>query len=86
MTEDQIAEEIDTDPFRPVRLHAVSGKTIDLLRPFSAMPLRDRLLVFRNLARDGRRAEGYDIVAYHSIERIEQLDIGKRLGRKGKTA
>jgi hypothetical protein len=86
MKEEHIQEELDAEPFRPLRLHLVSGKTVDLLRPDAAMPLRDRLLVFRNLAAQGRRAEGYDLIAYVNIERIEQLDLGKRMTGKRRPA
>lgn len=86
MTEEQIQEELEIEPFKAFRIHLVSGKTIDVHRADAAMPLRDRLLVFRNLAKSGRGAEGYDIVAYANIERIEQLYIGKRTSGKRKPA
>jgi hypothetical protein len=86
MTEAHIQEELGVEPFKPLRLHLVSGKTIDVLRVDAAMPLHDRLLVFRNLSSEGRRAEGYDIIAYANIERIEQLDLGKRMSGKRKPA
>jgi hypothetical protein len=78
MTEEQIKEEIDIEPFKPLRLHLVSGKRLDVMRPDAVMPMRDRLLLFINLAQSGRGAETYNIVAYQNVERIEQLDIGKR--------
>jgi hypothetical protein len=77
MTEDQILEEIETTSFKPLRLHLVSGKTLDVLRPDQVMPLRDRLLYFQNMTADRRAAETYNIVVYQNIERIEQLDVGK---------
>ena len=86
MNEEHLLEEIGVEPFKPLRLHLVSGKTIDIHRADAAMPLRDRLLVFRNLAADVRRAEGYDVIAYSNIERIEQLDLGKRMTGKRKPA
>jgi hypothetical protein len=86
MTDEQIKEELDIEPFKPLRLHLVSGKTLDVLRPDAVMPLRDRLLLFRNMAKSGRGAESYDIVSYQNIERIEQLDLGKRMGGKRKPA
>ncbi len=86
MTEEHLLEELGVEPFKPLRFHLVSGKTIDVLRADAAMPLRDRLLVFRNLSAEGRRAEGYDIIAFANIERIEQLDLGKRITGKRKPA
>lgn len=86
MTEEHIQEKLAVEPFKPLRLQLVSGKTFDVMRADAAMPLRDRLLVFRNLSTEGRRAEGYDIIAYSNIERIEQLDVGKRMTGKRKPA
>ncbi len=86
MTEEHVQEELGVEPFKPLRLHLVGGKTVDVLRADAAMPLRDRLLVFRNLSAEGRRAEGYDIIAHANIERIEQLDLGKRMTGKRKPA
>ena len=86
MTEEQIKEEIDAEPFKPLRLHLVSGKTVDVLTANAVMPLRDRLLLFLNLAKAGRGAETYNIIAYAGIERIEQLELGKRSTGKRRPA
>ena len=86
MNGESLQEELNVDPFKPLRLHLVSGRTVDVLRSDAAMPLRGRLLVFRNMSSEGRRAEGYDIIAYANIERIEQLDLGKRLTGKRRPA
>jgi len=86
VNETQFQEDFYTEPFQPVRLHLVSGKTLDVLRPDMVMPLRDRLMVFRKMAKDGRFAEGYDVIALHSIERMERLDIGKPVTGKRKRA
>lgn len=84
MTEEHIKEELDAEPFIPLRLHLVGGKTVDVLRPDAVMPLRDRLLLFLKLAKNGRAAEIYDIIAYAGIERIERLDIGRTVVGKRK--
>ena len=84
MNESQFREDFYVEPFKPVRLHLVSGKTVDLLRQNGVMPLRDRLMVFRKLEKDGKGAEGYDIIAFQNIERLEQLSIGKRVISKRK--
>jgi hypothetical protein len=80
MTEAEIVSELDKEPFRPFRLHVVSGKVFDILAPNTAHPLANSLLILRNPILGTRRAEGYDVIAYQNIERIEQLDIGKRPG------
>jgi len=86
MNEEQIKEEFDAEPFQPLRLHLVSGKTVDVLRADAVMPLRDRLLLFLNMAKSGRGAETYNIISYAGIERIEQLELGKRMTGKRKPA
>lgn len=86
MNEDEINEFIFAEPFVPLRVHMVSGKTVNITRQGASMPLRNRLLVFRNLNRDGKGAEGYDVIAHLNIERIELLAIGKRNVAKRKPA
>jgi hypothetical protein len=77
MTEGEIIGELDKDPFQPFRLHMVSGKVFDILLPNAAHPLANSLLVLRNPVPGTRKAEGYDVIAYDNIERIEQLEIGR---------
>ncbi len=77
MTEDDLLMELERDPFVAFRLHLVSGKVIDVLAPNAAHTLATSLLVLRNAAPESPRADGYDVVAYANIERIEQLEMGK---------
>lgn len=86
MTEDDLLAELEKEPFRPFRLHLVSGKVVDVLAPNAAHTLTNSLLVLRNPTIGSPRAEGYDVVAYENIERTEQLDIGKRPGSKRRPA
>jgi hypothetical protein len=86
LTEKSVKGELELSPFKPLRIHLVSGKTLDVVREGTAWPLRDRLLVFRNPAARGVGAEGYDVVAYNNIERIEHMDLGKRSNGKRKHA
>jgi hypothetical protein len=76
MSEDEIVSELDKDPFRPFRLHMVSGKVFDILAPNVAHLLSNSPLILRNPVLGTRRAGGYDVIGYHNIERIEQLNIG----------
>jgi len=81
MTEKELIAELEKDPFVPFRLHLVSEKVIDVMAAGAAHPLQNSLLVLRNPTLGGTvRAEGYDVVAYGNIERIEQLQMGKRPG------
>lgn len=86
MTEDELIAELQKDPFTPFRLHLVSGKVVDVLGPTAAHTLTNSLLVLRNPSLNSPKAEGYELVAYHNIERIEQLQLGKRPGSKRRPA
>ncbi len=86
MTEKALLHELEKDPFIPLRLHLVSGKTVDIFVPHGAWTLSYALLVFRNPTIGSPKAEGYDVVAYANIERVEQLTIGGRTKRKRKPA
>lgn len=86
MTEEELLAELDREPFRALRLHLVSGKVLDVLAPNIAHSLTNSLLVLRNPTLGTSKAEGYDVVAYENIERIEQLDTGKRQSPKRKPA
>jgi hypothetical protein len=86
MTEAELLEELERDPFKPFRLHLVSGKTVDVLGANTAHTLTDSLLVLRNPSLGSPRAEGYDVLAYQNIERVERLMIGKRPGTKRRPA
>jgi hypothetical protein len=86
MTEEKLLAELDRVPFRPFRIHLVSGKVLDVLGPNTAHPLNNSLLVLRNPTLGTSKAEGYDVIAYENIERIEQLDIGRRPGAKRRPA
>lgn len=82
MTEDDLIAKLEKEPFVPLRLHLVSGKVVDVLAPNGGHTLANSLLVLKNPTPGSPRAEGYDVVAYQNIERIEQLNIGKRPGRR----
>lgn len=86
MTEDELEAELEKDPFVPFRLHLVSGKTVDVLAANAAHTLHDSLLVLKNPTIGKSRADGYDVLAYRNIERIERLNIGKRPTGKRKPA
>lgn len=86
MTEEEFNEQLNADPFVPFRLHLVSGKTVDVLAHHAAWTLNNSLLVFRNPAAGRARAEGYDLLSYANIERIELLPMGGRPSGKRKHA
>ena len=86
MTEENIREDLNREPFVPVRLHLVSGKTFDITRQGIAWPLSNRLLVFVNAIDRGVGADTYYIISYQNVERIQPLDAGRRDVGKRKRA
>jgi hypothetical protein len=86
MTETELHEQLDTNPFVPFRIHLVSGKTLDVLASNAAWTLNNSLLVIRNPSQETRHAEGYDVITHANIERLQQLPIGKRTPGKRKSA
>jgi hypothetical protein len=87
MDEEDVIAELEREPFGPLRLHLVSGKTIDILGANVAHPLTSILLVLRNpVIGTATRAEGFDLIAYHNIERIERLEPGSLPRKKRKPA
>ena len=72
MTSKDLEAELLKDPFVPLRLHLVSGKTIDIPRQGVAWMMQNAVLVFQNAQPGRTRATGYDVIAYRNIERLEQ--------------
>ena len=69
MTSEDVKSELDKQPFRRLRLHLVSGKTVDVVAPNQAYMLQNAVMVVPD-----PWAERYDIVALRNIERLEQLE------------
>ena len=84
MAPKQLQQEIDRDPFVPVRLHLASGKTIDIRHAGAAWILSYGLLVFHGTQPGKSFATGYDVINYRLIEKVEQLSNGRRM-RKPKS-
>lgn len=86
MTSRDIESELERDPFIPLRLHLVSGKTLDVPASGVAHTLQNALLVFHNKRPGKVRVDGYDVISFRNIERIEQLHksrSGSRRNGKG---
>jgi hypothetical protein len=73
MTTEDVAQEIDRQPFVPFRLHLSSGQTIEVLYPNTAWVRQNTLLIVHPLDRGTSRIGNYDVIALRLIERIEQL-------------
>jgi len=69
MTSEDVRSELEKNPFVPIRLHMVSGRSVDVLNNGMAMLLQNAVLVFHPPPN-----EGYDIIALRNIEMFEQLD------------
>jgi hypothetical protein len=69
MTSEDVRSELDREPFRPLRLHLVSGKTVDVMAHGQAYMLQNSVMIVPDA-----QADRYDIVALRNIERLEQLE------------
>lgn len=74
MTSEDIKQELEREPFVPLRLHLSSGKTIDVSYPGTAWTRQNTLLIVHPLAKGTAAIGNYDVVAIRLIERIEQLN------------
>ncbi len=73
MTSEDVLQELERDPYVPLRLHLSSGKTIDLPYPNTAWVRQNTLLVVFPLEPNTNRIGNYDVVALRLIERIGQI-------------
>ncbi|MGB7158249.1 MAG: hypothetical protein WBD40_09305 [Tepidisphaeraceae bacterium] len=74
MNSEEVKEELDRDPFVPLRLHLSSGQKIDIKYPGTAWVRRNTLLVVHPLAPGTAAIGNYDVVALPLIERMEQMN------------
>lgn len=74
MTYTDMVEELERNPFVPLRFHFVSGKTLDIRNAGSAWKMRRAVLVLQE-NRDRKRSGMYDMIDPRAVERIEQLLI-----------
>jgi hypothetical protein len=73
MTTEDIAQELERQPYVPLRLHLSSGQVIDLPFPHTGWIRQNALLVVHPLERGTQRIGNYDVIALRLIERIEQM-------------
>jgi hypothetical protein len=83
MTAEDVKQELDRDPFVPIRLHLASGAKIDIEHPNSAFVRQNTLLVVHRLAPNSSAIGNYDVIALRLIERITTMEQrgGARKGR-----
>jgi len=83
MTSEDIKSELEREPFRPFRLHLVSGKEFVVHAPNDAHMLRDALMVFERLKPSSEEHDKYHVFDLMNIERVEILPSnGKHKGKK----
>jgi hypothetical protein len=69
VTSEDLRSELDRQPFSPVRIHLVSGKTVEVTIAGTAWMLQNSVMIFQ----DPGMHERYDVIALRNIERLEQL-------------
>ena len=73
MSTEDLKQELDREPFVPLRLHLASGNTMDIMYPDSAFLRQNTLLVVHRLRPRTHEIGNYDVVALRLIERVETL-------------
>ena len=83
MTSEDVLQELEREPFTPLRVHLSSGQRIDIKDPNTAW-LRQNTLLIVHPIRPGSHAIGnYEVIALRLIEKIQTLDNGSpRKGRR----
>jgi len=81
MTSKDLEAELIREPFIPLRLHLVSGKSVEVPRSGVAWLMQNAVLVFQNAKVGRAMVDGYDVIALRNIERVEQrMGKGKKAG------
>lgn len=73
MNPTEVRAEVERNPFVPLRLHLVSGKTVELPRAGIGWMMRTAVIVLQGADRDPDGEGRYDVIALRNIERIELL-------------
>jgi len=88
MTAEDLNQELERDPFVPLRLHLSSGQKIEIEYPNSAFVRQNTLLVVHRLAPRSPMIGNYEVIALRLVERIEQMGNGnqprRRNGKRGR--
>ena len=74
MPSEDVRQELERQPFVPLRLHLASGQIISIPYSGTAWVRQNTLLIVHPLARDSAAIGGYDVIALRLIERIEPLN------------
>ena len=74
MTSEDVLQELQREPFVPLRLHLSSGQRVDIRYPYTAWVRQNTLLIVHPLAAHTQAIGNYDVIALRLVERIEQLN------------
>jgi hypothetical protein len=73
MTSEDVLQELQHEPFVPLRLHLAIGKTVDIEYPHTAWIRQNTIVIVHPLERGTARIGTYDVIALRLIEKIEQI-------------
>jgi hypothetical protein len=85
MTSEDLRQELERQPFIPLRLHLASGQRMDISSPGTAWVQQNTVLMVHPLAPGSAAIGKYDVMALRLIERIEQRDARNRARPEGKS-
>jgi hypothetical protein len=74
MTRQTIQGYVKAEPFRPFRLHLVSGRTFDIRHPEMIKLLQSTMLVFKAAADSQDLTDEWETVSLMLIESISHLE------------
>jgi hypothetical protein len=74
MTKQTINDYIKAEPFRPFRLHLVSGRTFDIRHPELLKVLQSTILIFKAAGGSEDLSDEWDTVSLVLIESISHLE------------
>jgi hypothetical protein len=86
MTTEDVKQELEREPFVPLRLHLSSGQKLDIEYPNSAFVRQNTLLIVHRLAPNSAAIGNYDVIALRLIERITTMADNGKKGRGRKSA
>lgn len=74
MNPETLVNELQRDPFIPVRLHLSDGRTVDILNPGLCFIARLALYAFRPGRRHAMLAEDVDVISLRHIVSVETIE------------
>lgn len=86
MTTEDVQQELDRDPFVPLRLHLASGQKIDIEYSGTAWVRQNTLLVVHPVGPNTSRIGEYDVISLRLIERIELVAASSRAPKRRRRA